>query len=390
MAEPASGVTLRRRVPAWLAAGLAALALAAAPAGAHHAEDWLTYYYLEKDTSQIVESLRDMAQEGALDAGPQEAPVASFFSEVFRASPQLAAGWIEAAQLDADDRKPLIKALWLAGLEDEAVKLARLDQWPKADLEKLRKPPPDRYAFRISDPSHLDMMWAAFMASGDTRYVIRVIDVLDYPVAPGEAGTPALLLRGSARWSLASNALQHEMVLRACRDEAARRSGPAREILLGVLEEVPHKVQSFPGRDGEFSALLFVTDDLNFRGRWAALPITDAPDVSTVSRLPRGREAELELVFTGMGLDSGLNAEVTWDVTVLRPDGTAYAEFKDLPALRGRRPTRYMVTLAEAAVRISFDPPDPAGVYTVRATVRDRVGNRRVDLSAPLELAGEP
>jgi len=389
VADAASGVTGRRRALAWLAAGLATLALAAAPARAHPIQDWVTYYYLDKDASQVVESLRDMAQDGALGAGPQEAPLASFFSEVFRASPQQAVGWIEAAQLDAESRKPLIKALWLAGLEDEAAKLARLDGWPKADLEKLRKPPPDRYSFRISDPSHLDMMWAAFMATGDSRYVLRVIDVLEYPVAPGEAGMPALLLRSSARWSLASNAFQHELVLRACRDEAARRSGSTREILLGVLEEVPQKAQSFPARDGEFSALLFVTDDLDFRGRWAALPIADAPDLSTVSRLPRGREAEVELVITGMGLDPGLNADVVWDLTVLRPDGTAYAEFKDVPALRGRRPTRYMVTLAEAAVRITFDPPDPAGVYTVRVVARDRVGNRKVELSTQLELAGD-
>lgn len=383
MAEPASRLSLAAR----LAAGLALALLLAAGARAHHTEDWLTYFYLEKDSAQIVESLRDMAQEGALDAGPQEAPLASFFSEVFRASPQQAAGWIEAAQLDAGKRKPLIKALWLAGLQYEAVKLARLDAWPQADLEKLRRPPPDRFGFRISDPSHLDMMWAAFVATGDERFVLRVIDVLDYPVAPGEAGMPALTLRGSARWSLASNAFLHELVLRACRAEAARRGGLAREVLLGILEEVPRKAHAFPGRDGEFSALLFVTDDLEFRARWAATPIADAPDVGAVSRLPRGREAEVELVFTGMGLDPGLNAEVLWDLTVLRPDGATYAEFKDMPGLRGRRPTRYMVTLAETAVRIAFDPPDPAGVYTVKAVARDRVGKRRVELSVPLELA---
>lgn len=383
MAEPAPRLSFLARAAAALALAL----LLAAGARAHHTEDWLTYFYLDKDASRLVESLRDMAEEGALGPGPQEAPVASFFSEVFRANPQQAVGWIEAAQLDAEGRKPLIKALWLAGLEYEAVKLAHRDGWPKADLEKLHRPPPDRFGFRISDPSHLDMMWAGFIASGDRRYVARVIEVLDYPAAPGEAGMPALLLRSSARWSLASNAFQHELVLRACREEAARRAGTPREVLLGILEEVPRRAQPLPARDGEFSALLFVTEDLQFRARWAATPIAEAPDVGTVSRLPRGREAEVELVFTGMGLDRELNAEVVWDLTVLRPDGATYAEFKDMPGLRGRRPTRYMVTLAEAAVRIAFDPPDPAGVYTVKAVARDRVGNRRVELSVPLELA---
>jgi hypothetical protein len=386
VAQPAARLILRA-----LRAGLVpALLLGAATAApADFGEDWFTYHYLERDTGRVAEAMRELGQEGALAPGPQEAPLAAFFAEVFRASPPQALPWIEAARLDAGGRKPLIKALWLAGLEYEAVKLARLDGWPKADLEKLRRPPPDRFAFRISDPSHLDMMWAGFMATGDARYVTRVVEVLEYPVAEGEAGVPGLLLRSAARFSLAANAFRHELAHRALRAEAARRVGLAREVLAGILEEVPQGAPAFADRDGEFSALLFVTDDPDFRRRWSELPVEEVPEIAPVARVARGREVEAELVFTGIGLDADLNALVEWDLAILRPDGTAYGEFKDLQALKGRRPSRYMVSLAEASVRISFDPPDAPGIYLLKAVARDRVGGRKVELSARLELAPE-
>ncbi|HEX9181177.1 MAG TPA: hypothetical protein VF859_12320, partial [Burkholderiales bacterium] len=266
---------------------------------------------------------------------------------------------------------------------------ARLDHWPKADQEKLHRPPPDRFRFRISDPSHLDMMWAAFMATGDSRYPVRVIDVLDYTVPEGDAAMPGLLLRSAARFSLAGNALRHEIVHRAIDTEAARRTGFSREVLAGILAEVPEGAQSFPARDGEFSAMLFVTDDPDFRRRWAEMPVEEVPGIEPVSRTGRGRPLEVELVFTGIGLAPDLRAEVVWDLTILGPDGKAYGEFKDMQALQGRRPSRYMVSLAESAVQINFEPPDPEGVYVLRAVARDRVGDRRVELTARLELVPE-
>jgi hypothetical protein len=389
MAQPAAGmnvlIRLTRGFATWLLCAL--VLLRAAGAAADASQDWLTYYYMDQDTAVIGPAIRDLAREGVLNPGPAEAPIASFFSEIFRAHPNQAVGWIEAGKLDAEQRAPLIKALWLAGLKQDAVKLARLDDWPQRDIEKLGKPPPDRFGFRISDPSHLDMMWADFMATGDTRYVVRIIDVLDYSVAEGDAGLPVMQLRSSARWSLASNSAQHELVYRTVRTEAARRHGLAKEVLEGIVQEVRDHAQAFPTRDGAFSALLFVTDDADFRRRWTEFSVTEVPEVKSTAKVGRGRRVEVELVCTGMGLDEGLNADVVYDVVVLRPDGTPYAELPGLPAAKGRRASSFMVSLAETGVDIEFDPPDAPGTYLIKATVRDRVGKRVLELSVPLELA---
>jgi len=352
-------------------------------------QDWLTYFYMERDTAPLVRVLRDLAGDGVLGPGSAEGPLASFFSEIFRANPERAVAWIREAELTPPQRLPLIKALWLAGLKYEAVKLARLDDWPAGDLAKLDKPPPDRFSFSISDPSHLDMMWAGFMATGDVRYVRRVIGVLEYEPAEEDGGLAVLLLRSSARWSLATNADQHELVYRAVKEEAERRAGLAQEVLRDIAGEVARQAPSFPSRDGDFSAMLFVTDDLEFRNRWANLPISEMPQVRSVERVPKGRLVEVELVFTGNGLDADLRADVAYDVEILRPDGGVYAELPNLTGIKGRRPSRFMVNLAYSTVQIEFDPPDPVGVYTVKVKLRDLVGKRKLDLSVPIEAVAE-
>lgn len=397
MAQPAARLT--PRLCTW-AGALVALALVLgaenapaqtepSPEPAQSAQDWFTYHYLERDTTQIVRVLRDLAREGVLGPGTAEAPLASFFSEVFRANPEGAVGWIRDAELDPEQRLPLIKALWLAGLKYDAVKLARLDAWPAGDMAKLDKPPPDRFGFHISDPSHLDMMWAGFVATGDVRFVRRVIGVLEYEPAPGDAGLPVLLLRSSARWSLATNADQHELVYRTVREEAERRTGLAQEVLRDIAERVARQAPSFPNRDGEFSAMLFVTDDMDFRKRWASLPISEMPRAESIERVAKGKRVEVELVFTGIGLDSDLNAEVVYDVEILKPDSTVYAELPNLLGIRGRRPSRFMVNLAYSTVQIEFDPPDPLGVYTVKAKLRDMVGKKALELSVSIEAVAE-
>lgn len=378
-----------RALAALLLALLAGFAAAEPGVPERSTQDWLTYYYLERDPSDIVRVLRDLAGEDALGPGPAEAPLASFFSEVFRANPEQAVAWIRDAGLDPGQRLPLIKALWLAGLKYEAIKLARLDEWPAGDRAKLDKPPPDRFGFTISDPSHLDMMWAAFMATGDVRYVRRVIGVLEYEPAEGEAGLPVLLLRSSARWSLATNAEQHELVYRTVLEEGKQRTGLAQEVLRDIAGQVSRQAPSFPNREGEFSAMLFVTDDLEFRNRWATLPISEMPQVKSIERVVKGKRIEVELVFTGNGLDADLNADVAYDVEIFKPDGSVYAELPNLTGIKGRRPSRFMVNLAYSTVQIEFDPPDPVGVYTVKVKVRDVIGNNSLELRIALEAVAE-
>jgi tetratricopeptide (TPR) repeat protein len=82
----------------------------------------------------------------------------------------------------------------------------------------------------ISSPTILDILWANFFATGDERFVKRIMSILPW-FGQGNAGKT--LLAGTAKWSLTCNAHQHKRVLQICQRE--RENQPA---LKKVLSEV--------------------------------------------------------------------------------------------------------------------------------------------------------
>ena len=66
----------------------------------------------------------------------------------------------------------------------------------------------------IKRPSMIDGLWASFMGTGKKEYVEKIITIL----AKEEEGVENILLVGSAKWSLLSNAKQHQKVFNACKE----------------------------------------------------------------------------------------------------------------------------------------------------------------------------
>lgn len=117
-----------------------------------------------------------------------------------------------------------------------------IEKWRKTGLVKeieriTNTPPVDLKTIDITSPAMLDMLWATFMASGDTQYVERIVGVLAYPVdgEEQEERMNNILLAGSAKWSLSSNAFQHGLVYETCKKYAASENTKLREAILEIL-----------------------------------------------------------------------------------------------------------------------------------------------------------
>src|SRR5882724_6303491 len=88
----------------------------------------------------------------------------------------------------------------------------------------------------------------------------------------------------------------------------------------------------------------------------------------------------LTFFITGPGIDASGAAEVAADIVVRKPDGTLYFEGKDAPCWTGKYPYSPDSTqVGDAKVKLRIEPQDPAGEYSVEATVHDKV--KKVDLS---------
>ena len=186
------------------------------------------------------------------------APVAAFLSVIFSANPTRVEDWVQTTKASGKTKDLVAAALWLSGNVKMASEMSGHpigtgSPIPLADI-------------RIEHPSHLDMMWGAFFASGDTVYVQRIIETLDDTVPLTGDATLDAVIRGAAEWSLGSNMAQHELVNRLVRKELAARSGTVKAKLAGLVGRMDQDKPLFPNSDGAFSAMMVVADEKTLAG----------------------------------------------------------------------------------------------------------------------------
>ncbi|EJN14136.1 hypothetical protein PMI42_02306 [Bradyrhizobium sp. YR681] len=198
-------------------------------------------------------------------------PTVGFYAVVFRKYPD----WIERlipARLNARSADTVDVALKFAGNEDARKKLKpRLDEVghdPSLQVE-LADLPSQLADIRVMRPTHLDICWGAFFASGDERYVRMIIEFMaqtanrSEPVAidivaivlaitggpreilgqlkPKYGDEPAreMVFAATAAWALADNSRNHEKVARAMDTYVSGHPGTPASKLLSVLLRRP-------------------------------------------------------------------------------------------------------------------------------------------------------
>lgn len=140
------------------------------------------------------------------------------------------------------------------------------------------------------------------------------------------------------------------------------------------------------GEAGGLNGMLLVTPDADWKEKWNT-PSSVTPHFNTAKDVARGGRLFVLTFLANPGVDGQGMANVTCDLEVVRPDGTR-SSFQDgvdcFKAKLQGPPTN--VYLAAPVVVFTGDPGDPAGVWTVRVTLRDNVRHVNVPLEAAFEL----
>jgi len=202
---------------------------------------WLTYYYREPHSDRDIDNVLRMLETGYFDKPTSAAPLVTFLAEFFRQNARRMPGWERTLHgMRLTEASPyLLQALWQSNTPN-ALKV--LDDWPNGPLKQVveqvkRSPQLDLKTMPVDSPEVLDRLWGAFLASGEAIYVERIIEVLALPTDVEDQDTRInnLILKQSAKWSLTSNAEQHERVFEICRGAIARHDGVIRDELADVL-----------------------------------------------------------------------------------------------------------------------------------------------------------
>lgn len=208
---------------------------------------WVTYYYKKPQPARIPEAVKYLNQVGALSNQNSIAPIFGFLSGVFSQNPQRVSDWInELTSIGEKELGTVVLGIWYADLPDSKARVyALLEKYPKlkSDFEYLYKGGPMAIEKIPLDqgPWVLDALWGKFMATGDVAPVERVISALPWVNVKGNIDR--LMVGGSARWSLTSNAVQHKRVLEICERLATEQSSETTIELLKVIKAAKKELQ---------------------------------------------------------------------------------------------------------------------------------------------------
>lgn len=114
--------------------------------------------------------------------------------------------------------------------------------------------------------------------------------------------------------------------------------------------------------------LIVVENPRGFIEEWQK---PQTPNIKTVKDVARGKVIGAFVLFAGCKTDSAgvCNSEV--DYTVIKPDGSVYAERKGQPLWKEQAPPAPNTQLGRAILAFRMESKDPAGEYIVKAKVSD-------------------
>jgi hypothetical protein len=195
---------------------------------------WMEHYYQHPSPEALVQGVCSLNDDGYFEDPAQQDAALGFFSTVFQQNPKLVDHWLrESRFLPLPARRTLAIAAWIAGDPAGARQVRELFgtfKYPvRAEVDRLLAAGPVSAAQTpVISTASMNMRWGAFLASGDERHIVSVLEAL----GSNEAG-----LATSARFALAQDAASHPRVLEICREQLDRQPQPIRAELRAVVDD---------------------------------------------------------------------------------------------------------------------------------------------------------
>ena len=207
---------------------------------------WITYYYKKPEPGRVADAVLFASQSGLFKDGKAAPPFIGFLAGWFSQNWSSAESVVDALlALPAEDQPVLVLGLWYSAAPDSKAMLARyaarMPSQEKLIAQLTASAQPSLTGIPLEQgPWVLDALWGNFMATGRDAPVLRLMSALPWASIKGDI--PRLLVGGSARWSLTSNAVQHPRVLEICRTQLSRQpeavAVPLAEVIRAAEEEL--------------------------------------------------------------------------------------------------------------------------------------------------------
>jgi hypothetical protein len=137
----------------------------------------------------------------------------------------------------------------------------------------------------------------------------------------------------------------------------------------------------WPQAESQLSAILLLSDEPDDVLRSWTTPSAGVP-VKVTDTITRGLPIVAFVFFAGCQPDAAGQCNASVDFTILEPDGSEYASFRDRELWKQKpAPPEGTLRLSAEYVGVVIEPGDPLGRYEFQVTVRDLNGGTTVELN---------
>jgi hypothetical protein len=119
---------------------------------------------------------------------------------------------------------------------------------------------------------------------------------------------------------------------------------------------------------------------------WYHTPPETGPKFALTDKVVRHQQAYFLVTMVGPAVDVEGYSEVSYDLTIRRPDGTVSVEKKDLTAIPRCKVSPGYVNKAQAYIGFTADDSDPLGKYTVHLVAHDVVSGGQAEWETTLTV----
>jgi hypothetical protein len=213
-------------------------------------KNWFVFYYQNPKPDELTSALHYMEQMGLLLEYPEVASM--FVSQVFKSHSESVPLWVNSWDKDFSERQwtVVVVALWMTDRNDlKTIALKELRRFEKKKSEQMGIML-NKTSAKALDPLHseiinvgqLNMLWAAFSATGNPQYISRVVGLIS-----GFAGSPKVSRKNigeAALVSLAQNTLIHPVVEEYVKEAETSHPDPTTRALIQAMLQALDQLSS--------------------------------------------------------------------------------------------------------------------------------------------------
>lgn len=341
----------------------------------------MDYFYMDPQESIAKEIILELSQLENLDN------FCIAFSVLAAKYPDKILKWVDEAKIDFHKHSILLTSLHIAGLQSQAIELAKKEKFPPEEIIPLERSLIEIKNMPYSFYGFSHWMFSEFIVTGDIEYVKNIINVFDLSDKDIEEPDKIKDIHKEAKTILKHLIFMHNRIYQFCKEEVKSSQKKSKAILVELLSDL----------DKGLKGTISISDDPNYEKNWYTLPVMAGPkcrDAITFPYPPRNKPIKIFIIFNGFELDKDSCADLTYDYEIFNSKKVKIASAQDLLAIKRKIYSRFFYQLAEEVPTFTcinntsnekkgtFSP----GIYVVKVILKDQISKKSLKLESFLQF----